>query len=144
MCSILTDFYINYLQFVNLIDFYSYKGIQTIQKIVVKNILVLFKTHSSLRMSNSNWPQSYASQVLYKHLKEAAQHSHLGRKKWAGFWQISLYVLQTKPKLLNNIVIQILILNFQFNLKCMFAQKSYKVTEMTHDLTFYSIMAARR
>ena len=27
MCRILTDFYINYLQFVNLIDVYSYKGI---------------------------------------------------------------------------------------------------------------------
>ena len=27
----------------------------------------------------------------YKHLKKAAQHSHLGRLEWAGFWQNSLY-----------------------------------------------------
>jgi hypothetical protein len=26
----------------------------------------------------------------YKHLKEGAHQSHFGRKKWAGFWQISL------------------------------------------------------
>ena len=28
----------------------------------------------------------------YKHLKKGACQSHLGRQKWAGFWQISLYI----------------------------------------------------
>ena len=28
----------------------------------------------------------------YKHLKKGAQESHLGRQKWASFWQISLYI----------------------------------------------------
>ena len=27
----------------------------------------------------------------YKHLKKGAHQSNLGRQKWAGFWQISLY-----------------------------------------------------
>ena len=44
-------------------------------------------------------------------------------EKWAGFWQISLYV-NLKPKILNNKGIQILILNFQFNLECILIQKT--------------------
>ena len=28
----------------------------------------------------------------YEHLKKGAHQSHLGRKKWAGLWQISLYI----------------------------------------------------
>ena len=30
--------------------------------------------------------------MYYKHLKKGAHQSHLGRKKWAGFLQISLYI----------------------------------------------------
>ena len=31
----------------------------------------------------------------YKHLKKGAHQSHLGRQKWAGFWQISLYIVRS-------------------------------------------------
>ena len=36
-----------------------------------------------------------------QHLKKAAQHK--ADTKWTGFWQITLYVHQVKPKILNNI-----------------------------------------
>ena len=54
--------------------------------------------------------------MYYEHLEEAAQNSHLGRKKWAGLWQIRLYFKQN----LNSQTIHCnLDFNpeFQFNLK---------------------------
>ena len=35
--------------------------------------------------------QSY-NPMYYKHLKKGAHQSHFGRQKWAGVWQISLYI----------------------------------------------------
>ena len=34
----------------------------------------------------------YIPSTYYKYLKKGAHQSHLGRQKWAGFWQISLYI----------------------------------------------------
>ena len=46
-------------------------------------------------------------------------------KKWAGFWQI-----------LKIIAIKILILNFQFNLECIFTQNTLKVKDITNNPWF--------
>ena len=58
----------------------------------------------------------------YKHLKKAAKHSHLGRIACISSKNMRF---ETKVKL--NL----------FNLECIFIPKTWKVKEITHDLTFY-------
>jgi hypothetical protein len=45
------------------------------------------KKEKKLRVSTLTFVQSYTYPKYYKHLKKAAQRSHLGRQEWASFWQ---------------------------------------------------------
>ena len=52
---------------------------------------------SVLKFEGADFMSSVAAKVIhpkdYKRLKKGAHQSHLGRQKWAGFWQISLYMI---------------------------------------------------
>ena len=78
--SVLTSFNkmnkANQLEFMTLCNIYDFQESPLCKKRIIVEMIVGKVVHPK----------------YYKHLKKSAHQSHLGRQKWAGFWQISLYI----------------------------------------------------
>ena len=76
---------------------------------------ILWPCASALLLRESE-PKLYIPSNIYKPFKKLLCKAIWADKRWAGFWQVSLY--NKKTEILKDKAIQILILNFQVNLEC--------------------------